>query len=161
MYVFLTIFMLISVPLQAQTVLNSNAKDPITIDAESVTYQLKEQTITFTGTSANKVKVTQTGRILSAKNLTAHLSDGGGLENLNATGGVTVQQNIGDVAEKATSSSAVYNLSNGTLVLEGNATITRGENVLRGEKLVYNLKDGTVKVTPKAGQRIRANLKPQ
>ena len=161
MYAILFYFTLFITPLHAQTNLNTDTKKPITIDAESVTYQLNNQTITFAGSPTQKIKITQTGRTLTAQNLVASLSAEGDLKRLNATGGVTLQQTIKNTTEKATSQSAVYNMAAGELILQGNATITRGENTLTGETLIYNLNTGTVKVTPKSGGRIRANLKPQ
>ena len=131
------------------------ANEPINIEANTVTYHLEDGTITFAG----DVTVQQAGRTLTAARLTATLDDTGSLSTLTATGGVTVTQ-PGPPTETATSNQAVYNLTRNTLTLTGDATLTRGDNRLTGEELIYDLTAGTVNLAPATGERIRAELQP-
>ena len=67
--------------------------------------------------------------------------------------------------ETAEGDAGVYDPVAGTLVLEGNVVLTRGENVVRGTRLDSNLDSGVSVVTAARGadrnQRVRALFVPE
>ncbi len=63
--------------------------------------------------------------------------------------------------EKAKGDQGVYDYKNNTIVLTGNVTLTRGENVIVGDKLVIDLDSGQSQVSAdskKKGERVRTVL---
>jgi lipopolysaccharide export system protein LptA len=48
--------------------------------------------------------------------------------------------------QNATGDSAVFNMRDNTVVLTGNVIVTRGQDVLRGQRLVVNLTSGVSKM---------------
>lgn len=81
---------------------------------------------------------------LSADSVTVVYAEGGQsrIRSLNATGGVTLVSGP-DAAEAA---EAAYDVEKGTVVLTGDAIVTRGESVLAGDRIEVSLKDGTASV---------------
>ena len=81
---------------------------------------------------------------LSAQSVTVAYAEGGQnrIRSLNATGGVTLVSGP-DAAEAA---EAAYDVEKGTVVLTGDAIVTRGESVLAGDRIEVSLKDGTASV---------------
>lgn len=63
--------------------------------------------------------------------------------------------------EKAKGDRGVYNYQTNTIVLTGNVTLTRGENVIVGDKLEIDLESGQSRVSSeskKKGERVRTVL---
>lgn len=54
---------------------------------------------------------------------------------------------------------AVYNLSDGTVVVTGDVILTQGQNVLTGGRLVYNVRTETARIES-AGTRVRGVFYP-
>ena len=69
---------------------------------------------------------------------------GGGqqIKRIEAKGGVTVIQKD----QNAAGDSAIFNMRENTVTLTGNVVVTRGQDVLRGQRLVVNLDNGTSKM---------------
>ena len=51
-----------------------------------------------------------------------------------------------DVRTAAEAAEAAYDVEKGTVVLTGDAIVTRGESVLAGDRIEVSLKDGTASV---------------
>lgn len=65
-------------------------------------------------------------------------SDGGRIERLEASGGVTLVT----AEEAAEAQSAVYEVVAGTVTMQGAVILTQGPNVLSGDRLHVNLRTG-------------------
>jgi lipopolysaccharide export system protein LptA len=150
---------------------------PIEIVADRLQVDQDQQLATFIG----NVDAVQGDMTLRADRLrvfyadaaqdTAAASGGGGGANAGAGGGGGSDQSIrrieaeGNVilsqpGETAEGDAGVYDPVANTLVLEGNVVLTRGQNVVRGNRLDSNLQSGVSVVTAAPGgkrdQRVRA-----
>jgi lipopolysaccharide export system protein LptA len=75
------------------------------------------------------------------------------IKRLVATGDVIVVQK----EQTATGNSGVYDIRTSTITLTGNVTLTQGPNVVRGERLMVNVKSGVSRMEEgKSGQGVRA-----
>jgi lipopolysaccharide export system protein LptA len=88
-------------------------------------------------------------------------TDDQGIRRIEADGSVVLRQ----PGETAEGDAGVYDPVAGTMVLEGNVVLTRGQNVVRGTRLDSDLNTGVSVVTaaPAAGrgQRVRALFSPE
>ncbi len=66
-------------------------------------------------------------------------TDGNGIEELRASGGVTFVTATDAVEARE----AVYSIASGTVVLSGDVLLTQGQNAIAGERLTVNLEGGT------------------
>jgi lipopolysaccharide export system protein LptA len=64
------------------------------------------------------------------------------IKRIEAKGGVTVIQKD----QNAAGDSAIFNMRENTVTLTGNVVVTRGEDILRGQRLVVNLDNGVSKM---------------
>ena len=121
---------------------------PIEINADSLEVRQKENIAIFRG----NVTAAQ-GRIrLRADRISVHYRSrknsgvagaiGGAISKLDAFGNVF----ISSPSETAQGKSGVYDVDNKLVSLRGDVVLTRGENVLRGERLVINLATGVTKL---------------
>jgi lipopolysaccharide export system protein LptA len=131
------------------------ARAPITLTAQTVSYQKAKGLAEFTG----NVLVKQGGITLATPKLSAKFNGQGAqtLQSLTATGTATAPVRFTRGEETATSRTATYTPDAQQLVLTGNVTLTRQGNTLAGEKLVYDLATGTAMVTG-GGAPVRATL---
>ncbi|RMH94113.1 lipopolysaccharide transport periplasmic protein LptA [Lysobacter pythonis] len=78
------------------------------------------------------------------------------------TGGVTMNQQMDDGTQVNTRSSAVdYDFNTEIVVLTGNVEITQPRGVLKGERVVYNMKTGQVQSGGEGGGRVRMTIQPK
>lgn len=123
-------------PLQADT------DQPIEINADSLEVQQDNNLAIFTG----NVDAIQ-GRIrLRADRLMVWYRPGGS-EGADVQGTINRIEAVGNVFisspdETAQGENGVYDVPNSQIVLTGSVVLTRGENVVRGNRLVMNLKSG-------------------
>lgn len=80
----------------------------------------------------------------------------GGVEKVVATKNVVV--NFGE--DNAQGEKAVYRPEENKIHLSGNVIMTRGENMLTGENLSYDLTTGQLKLDAGTGKQIRARVLP-
>jgi lipopolysaccharide export system protein LptA len=137
-----------------------NRKDPVKIEANTLEVKDKEKVAIFRG----NVVVTQGDTQMRCKELEVHY-EGNALgadprQNVPAT--KTQQQNasaqrikrliaVGGVIviakdQKATGDKGIFEMAANTVTLDGNVIVTQGQNVMRGDKLLVNLTDGTSKL---------------
>lgn len=137
----------------------ATAKDPVDIDAGKLDYFDKEQRLVYSG----GVIVVNGPSTLKASRLTILLekaaagaeSNGGSdrVRHIDAEGPVTLvskdQIGVGDHGS--------YDRAENKIYLIGNVTLTQGENVAKGEKLVYDIGAGQATMM---GQRVRSIFTP-
>jgi len=89
---------------------------------------------------------------------TSPLGDLGGekIDRIVASGGVRVVQED----KVATGKEATYYRARDEIVLVGNPQLWRAENTLKGERIIFNLKDNRVLVESSAQKRVEAHLYP-
>jgi len=118
---------------------------PIEISADSLEVAQEERVATFAG----NVDAVQGDLVLSAKTLKVHYEGKGDSVGLAAgTGGAINQiEASGDVIltspdETAEGDRGVYDVPARLITLRGDVVLTRGENVIRGERLELDLATG-------------------
>ncbi len=130
-----------------------DSDQPIEINADSLEVQQDQQLAVFRG----NVDATQ-GRIkLKANELRVHYADGesGGADGL--TGSIRRIDAVGDVfiwspTETAQGDLGVYDVGAKQITLTGAVVLTRGENVLRGKRLVMNTATGVSRMDAGGGR---------
>ena len=143
----------------AQPVLpGASSKDPVSIDADKLVYYDKEQKAVYSG----NVVVVQGETKLTCAAMTVFLdraaapaaattsasegdsgpTPGAGIRRLEAAGPVTVVSK----SQVATGDNGSYDKNEGKVLLIGHVTLSDGQNVTKGEKLVYDLKTGQATV---------------
>jgi lipopolysaccharide export system protein LptA len=146
-----------------------NRDQPVKIDASQLEVRDKDKVATFSG----GVKVVQGDTTMRAKSL-AVFYDGEGstanaltaakpgpsgqqrIKRLEARGGVKVCQD----EQVATGDSGIFDMQSNTVTLVGNVVLTKGMNVLKGEKLTVNLGSGAAKIEGGNGGGVSALLLP-
>ena len=131
-------------PALAQASLGSSAlarhdtKAPIDIDAARIEVRDRENQAIFTG----DVKVRQANMTLEAGSLRVFYERGQGsnltILRIDAEGGVTLVS----PSERARGSYGVYDVEDRQLTMIGNVVLTRGDSVLRGQRLAIDLENG-------------------
>lgn len=122
---------------------------PVEVTADNLSVDQKSGKAEFTG----NVVVGQGVMRLSAPRLLVVYATEGGIERLEATGGVTLVS--GEDAAEA--ERADYAVSDGVIVMTGKVLLTQGDNALAAEKMTVNLVTGTAQM---AG-RVKTILNPQ
>jgi lipopolysaccharide export system protein LptA len=133
---------------------SQNRDQPIKIQAASFEVREKEKTATFTG----DVQVFQGDTEMRCKSLVVLYDDESGTRGLKAAepgpagqrqirriearGGVTVVQKD----QNASGDTAIFSMRENTVTLTGNVIVTRGQDVLRGHRLVVDLTSGVTKM---------------
>jgi lipopolysaccharide export system protein LptA len=141
-------------PANALQGFSQNRDQPVKIQAASLEVREKDKIATFSGdvhvvngdTELRcKTLVVFYDQESSARNMKAADPGPGGqqqIKKIEAKGGVTVIQKD----QNATGDSATFNMRENTVMLAGNVVVTRGENVLRGQRLVVDLTSGVSKM---------------
>lgn len=145
--------LLLAGPAAAQSTRDMLDSDqPIEINADSLEVQQNEQLAVFRG----NVDATQ-GRIkLRADELRVHYADAqqgaegvsGSIRRIDAVGNVF----IWSPTETAQGDIGVYEVDRKVITLTGQVVLTRGQNVLRGQRLVMNTATGVSKIDAGGGR---------
>lgn len=143
----------------------ATAKDPLNIDAGKLDFFDKEQKLVYSGS----VIVTNGPSTLKASRITIFLESKGvapaagatsndRVRHIDADGPVTLvsRDQIG------TGDRASYDKAENKVYLTGNVTLTQGENVVKGERLVYDVTTAiaTVQGGGAQGGRVRSTFTP-
>ncbi len=145
--------------------------EPIDIEADLLEVDDKQKQAVFRG----NVVARQGGFSLKAKELAVHYTgqpggDVAGASTAGGNGGITRIEAKGKVLvstqddQTATSEWANFDVEEQVVTIGGNVVLSQGENVLRGDRLVINLRTGTSRfeVEGEAGnQRIRGLFTPR
>jgi lipopolysaccharide export system protein LptA len=140
-----------------------NSRQPIEITSDTLTVEQPKQLATFAG----NVDAVQGQMKLRADRLLVHYAQNG------TAGGAAPENNsirmieafgkvvITSPAESAQGNEGVYDVEGGTMQLTGDVVLTRGENVIRGNRLDMNLETGLSTVSGgRKSERVRALFAP-
>jgi lipopolysaccharide export system protein LptA len=177
-------------PATAQTLTNAfgglsqSSSDPIDIESDALVVHDKEKYATFRG----NVKAVQGTTMLRAKELNVHYIGGGSLapgakeetkvaeaksgaaakgeqaqiSKIEAKGEVVITS---DKDQTTSSDWALYDVAAQMVTVGGNVVLTQGQNVLKGDRLIIDLKTGESRFentgNEAAGGRIRALFMPK
>jgi lipopolysaccharide export system protein LptA len=141
----------------------ATAKDPLNIDAGKLDYFDVEQKLVYSGS----VIVTNGPSTLKASRITILLEGKGAapagtsndrVKHIDADGPVTLvsKDQIG------TGDHGSYDKAENRVLLTGNVTLTQGDNVVKGERLVYDVTSGVASIQGGAAQggRVRSTFTP-
>ena len=163
--------------------LSESSSDPIDIESDALVVHDKEKYANFTG----NVKAVQGTTTLRAKELIVHYIGGGSLapgakqetkvaeakgatgkgeqaqiSKIEAKGEVTITS---DKDQTTSSDWALYDVAAQMVTVGGNVVLTQGQNVLKGDRLIIDLKTGESRFentgNVAAGGRIRALFMPK
>ena len=143
---------------------SQNRDKPIQIEAAALEVRDKKKEATFSG----NVKVVQGDTTMTSKSLVVFYDDdakgqskpqnmkaadpgpGGekSIKRIEAKGGVTVVQKD----QIATGETAIFNMRENTVMLNGNVVVTRGQDVLKGQRLTVDLTNGVSKLDGAGGR---------
>ena len=138
-----------------------DASQPIKIASDSLEVQREDQVAIFRG----NVDAVQGDMNLHADTLIVRYdtnSDGDQeISQIEAEGNVF----LSSPSETASGDEGIYNVIDGTIELFGSIVLTRGENVIRGDRLELNLKTGRSRViseaSGKSGGRVKGLFIPK
>jgi lipopolysaccharide export system protein LptA len=150
---------------QSKPLSNLNTDNPIEITADSLEVKQDQNIAIFRG----NVDALQGEMHLRADELTVHYrsAEGGGsgvnaISRIDAAGSVFITSS----RETAQGEVGVYDVENSLITLTENVVLTRGENVIRGNRLVLNLSTGQSRVdggvgATRSGGRVRSLFVPK
>lgn len=135
---------------------------PIEINADSLEVEQNQQVATFRG----NVDAIQGQIRLRADELKVHYRNGGddSASAAGTAGAIVRIDAVGNVfvsspTETAQGNVGVYDIDNREITLTGQVVLTRGDNVLRGERLVLNMATGRSRIES-GGERVRGIFVP-
>ena len=133
---------------------SQNREQPVKIQAATLEFRDKDRVATFSG----DVRVLQGDTEMRCKSLTVHYDNDPAtsgmkaaepgpagqqqIRRIEAKGGVVVTQKD----QNAQGDSGIFDMRANTVTLVGNVIVTRGQDVLRGRRLVVDLATGTSKI---------------
>jgi len=158
-------------PLQAQSLsenmagLTAKTDQPIDIESDTLEVLDDEKRAIFRG----NVKAVQGGMTLRSGELLVNYSGGEGLSgansritNIRADGKVLITT---DKNQTATSDWALFDVTSQLVTIGGNVVLSQGENVIKGDRLVIDLKTGRSRFENEgqvaAKKRVRGIFKPK
>lgn len=127
-------------PAAAQGLVNHNSNAPVDVAADSIELQSRADRVVIAG----NVNIDQAGLRMSAARVTVAYSNTNRVQinRIDATGGVTVVKGT----DRATGSSAIYDLDRRLITMIGNVQLTQGVNHLSGGRMVIDLSTGRATV---------------
>lgn len=137
----------------------ASAKDPLGIDAGKLDYFDKEQRLVYSGSvivtnGPSTLKASRLTILLEAKGPSGEdVSSSDRVKHIDAEGPVTLvsKDQIG------TGDQASYDRGENKVYLTGNVVLSQGENVTKGDKLIYDISTGGAMVL---GSRVRSIFTP-
>ncbi|PPD43391.1 MAG: lipopolysaccharide transport periplasmic protein LptA [Methylocystis sp.] len=141
----------------------ATAKDPLNIDAGKLDFFDQEQKLVYSGSvivtnGPSTLKATRITIFLEGKGAAGAGTSNDRVRHIDADGPVTLvsKDQIG------TGDRGSYDKGENKVYLTGNVTLTQGENVVKGERLVYDVTSGvaTVQGGGSQGGRVRSTFTP-
>jgi lipopolysaccharide export system protein LptA len=130
-----------------------NSQAPIDITSDTVEGSQKDNTVTFNGNVIAK----QEDITLYANRMVVHYNpDTKKLKEITAVGNVRVVQ----LDRRATSQKASFEQDANKVTLEGEAVLREGENVIRGERIIYYVDEQRSVVEGGKGGRVTTTISP-
>ena len=131
----------------------TSSRAPIDIVSDTVEANQKQNTVTFKGNVIAK----QENIVLQANLLEIHYdSESKGIKMVVATGQVKIVQ----LESRATSQKATFHQGENKVMLEGEAAVREGENVIRGERVIYYIDEERSVVEGGKGGRVSTTITP-
>ena len=131
----------------------TSSHTPIDIVSDTVEANQKQNVVTFKGNVVAK----QENVSLYANMLTIYYDpDTKGIKTVVATGNVKIVQ----LERRATSQKATFHQDENKMVLDGEAVIREGENVIRGERVIYYVDEERSVVEGGKGGRVSTTITP-
>ncbi len=112
---------------------------PVEISADQLSVDQTDGSAVFTG---NVVIGQGEMRLSAARVVVVYTEDGGAIERMQASGGVTLVSGT----EAAEAENADYTIGTGQIVMRGSVLVTQGQNALTADSMVVNLTDGTAQM---------------
>ena len=143
--------------------LSKNSKDPINIEADGLEVFDKEGKAVYTG----NVVVTQGETVMKAKKMLIFYvrSDEGQAAPADGDAGATIKRVEAEgeviILEKdqiATGDKGVYEAATDIMTMTGNVALSKGQNVTKGQKLVYNFGTGVATVDAGGTGRVSSSF---
>jgi lipopolysaccharide export system protein LptA len=140
------------------------ASPQVTVDADEIQYLYREGKVVFTGKPL--VRLTREDAVLTCRKLVAENDESGKIRKATCTGDVRLVRG----PRVVTCDTATYVEAQARVTCAGNPVLRDGDNVLRGEELVYDLAADQATLTgakgtivPKPGQDLapRRKASPQ
>lgn len=142
--------------------LGSGSDEPIRIDADRLEVFERENRAVYAG----NVVAVQGDTTMRCSTLTIHFvraeegapADEGteSIDRIDCDGPVTIVSQD----QVATGAKAVYDRRAGRVVLSGDVALSQGQNVTRGERLVYDVDAGVANIESGGSQRVRGLFVP-
>lgn len=142
--------------------LGSESTAPIRIDADRLDVFDRENRAVYAG----NVVAVQGDTTIRCSQLTIHFdrnpTGGGGDDAGDAIRGIDCAGPVTILSEDqvATGDRATYDRASGQMVISGNVALSQGQNVTRGERLVYDIDRGVANVESGGTQRVRGLFVP-
>lgn len=159
-----SVFLVTSASGQSNPLSKIDTDEPIEITADSLEVKQNENIAIFRG----NVDAQQGDMRLHADQLTVHYRGGEGSGGVNAISRIDAAGSvfITSSRETAQGEAGVYDVENNLITLTQNVVLTRGENVIRGNRLVLNLATGQSRVdggvgATQSGGRVRSLFVPK
>lgn len=128
-------------------------RGPIDIASDSVEYDQKQNSITFKG---NVIAKQEDSTLYANTMVVHHDPESKKLKTIVATGNVKIVQ----LERRATGQRATFDQDENKIILEGDAVVREGDNVVRGERVIYYMnEDRSVVEGGKAG-RVMTTITP-
>lgn len=142
--------------------LGSDSTAPIRIDADRLDVFDRENRAVYAG----NVVAVQGDTTIRCSQLTIHFDRnptggsgddaGDAIRRIECAGPVTILSQD----QVATGDQATYDRASGQMVISGNVALSQGQNVTRGERLVYDIDRGVANVEAGGTQRVRGLFVP-
>ena len=132
----------------------ASSRSPIDITSDSVEADQKQNTVTFRGNVVAK----QEDTTLYANTLIIYYDPNTkGLKEIMAIGNVKLVQ----LERRATSQKATFQQEENKVVLDGEAVVREGENVIRGERIIFYVDEEKSVVEGGKGSRVNTRITPR
>ena len=142
--------------------LGSDSTAPIRIDADRLDVFDRENRAVYAG----NVVAVQGDTTIRCSRLTIHFDRnptggsgddaGDAIRRIECAGPVTILSQD----QVATGDQAIYDRATGQMVISGNVALSQGQNVTRGERLVYDIDRGVANIEAGGTQRVRGLFVP-
>ncbi len=129
------------------------SRAPIDITSDTVEADGKKNTATFKG---NVVAKQEDVTLYANTLLIIYDPDTKKLKEIMATGNVKVVQ----MDRRATGQKMTFDQDKNKIVLDGNAVVREGTNVIRGERIIFYVDEERSVVEPAKGDRVRTSITP-
>jgi lipopolysaccharide export system protein LptA len=132
---------------------DTNSRAPIDISSETVEGDQKQNTVTFKG---NVIAKQENTTVYANLLVITYDSENKGVKQIVASGNVKVVS----LDRRATGQRVIFLQNEKKVILEGDAVIREGENVVRGERVIYYMEEERSVIEPGKGGRVTTTIVP-